>query len=252
MLYNGQEIGVEGHPYSTEYLFYPGYRVDYSDQHNLFPFYQRIIEIRNNFGALNSNNYQELSTDNSSYSFAFRRWHEDQNLLTIMNMKSGEANFNVTLPIEELQLDTSVTYYLTDLFNGEVISGSLEELRTINVSVPKFSSKLFLLADSVEIVTDIIDNSESKSIPKDFTLSQNYPNPFNPSTTINYTLPEAGRIKLKVYDAIGREVKELLNEFKSAGNYKIEFESKNLASGIYFYSAQFSNNIVTKKMIIIK
>lgn len=252
MIYNGQEIGVKGHPYSTEYLFLPGYSIDYSDPDNLFPFYQRLIEIRKKYGALNSNNYQELTTDNDNYTFAFRRWSDDQNLFTTMNMRSSSANFNVTIPIDELQLDTANTYYMTDLISGEVISGTLNELENIHISIPKFSSKIFLLADSIEVVTNISENNLAVNIPSEFSLSQNYPNPFNPTTAIEYVLPDKGRIKIKIFDAIGREVKVLVDDVQSKGKYKILFESEGFASGIYFYSAQFKNNIITKKMVIIK
>ncbi|PJB00437.1 MAG: hypothetical protein CO128_00590, partial [Ignavibacteriales bacterium CG_4_9_14_3_um_filter_30_11] len=66
-----------------------------------------------------------------------------------------------------------------------------------------------------------------------YDLAQNYPNPFNPSTVIKYQLPEQGFVTLKIYDILGREVKTLVNEFKSKGRYSINFNAGNLASGVY-------------------
>ena len=86
----------------------------------------------------------------------------------------------------------------------------------------------------------------------DFNLSQNYPNPFNPSTTIKYSIPNAGNISLKVYDVLGKEIATLVNEEKSSGNYEVEFNASNLTSGIYFYQLKAGNFIETKKMILLR
>ena len=95
-----------------------------------------------------------------------------------------------------------------------------------------------------------IDNS--KQVPIAFELIQNYPNPFNPVTTINYNIPKTARVKLIVYDILGREVKTLVNEVKSPGKYYAFFNANNLASGIYFYRLQADNLIKTNKMILLK
>lgn len=88
--------------------------------------------------------------------------------------------------------------------------------------------------------------------PENFSLDQNYPNPFNPVTAISYFLFEKQFISLKVYDVLGNEISELVNEIQNPGSYKIKFESGNLSSGIYFYMLQSENKSVTKKMVIIK
>jgi len=88
--------------------------------------------------------------------------------------------------------------------------------------------------------------------PSDFSLDQNYPNPFNPSTTINFSIPVESFITLDVYNAIGQKVASLVNETKSAGNYKVDFNASNLTSGIYFYKISAGNFTETKKMILMK
>jgi len=95
---------------------------------------------------------------------------------------------------------------------------------------------------------------------KEYHLSQNYPNPFNPITIINYELPasrQGGRItnyvSLKVFDVLGNEVANLVNEKKNPGSYKVEFNGSNLSSGIYFYSLYIEGVInETKKCLLIK
>jgi hypothetical protein len=70
---------------------------------------------------------------------------------------------------------------------------------------------------------------------KDFSLDQNYPNPFNPSTVINYALSEDAKIQIKVYDMLGTEIAELVNETRAAGFYETTFDASNLGSGVYIY-----------------
>ena len=92
----------------------------------------------------------------------------------------------------------------------------------------------------------------SNVIPEKFSLSQNYPNPFNPLTKINFSLPNAGKVTLKVYDILGRTVKELVNEFKDKGVYSVTFDGTGLASGVYFYTIEAGNFKETKKMVLVK
>lgn len=82
--------------------------------------------------------------------------------------------------------------------------------------------------------------------------SEAYPNPFNPTTIISYTLPTDEKVVIKVYDIIGREVTELVNEFKAAGKYTIQFNGNNLSSGVYFYSITAGNYKLVKKIMLTK
>lgn len=85
-----------------------------------------------------------------------------------------------------------------------------------------------------------------------YSLSQNYPNPFNPSTTISYSIKEAGLVQLKVFDILGKEVTELVNKNQEPGNYNLTFDASNLPSGIYFYRLTSGNYSAIKKLILLK
>jgi hypothetical protein len=87
---------------------------------------------------------------------------------------------------------------------------------------------------------------------KNFMLYQNFPNPFNPTTIINYSIPKSGLVTIIIYDIHGREIKKLVNEEKSAGNYSLRFSGANLSSGIYFYRMQSGSFVETKKLILLK
>lgn len=95
-------------------------------------------------------------------------------------------------------------------------------------------------------------NIEDEKVPTEFGLSQNYPNPFNPSTRISWQSPVGSHQTLKVYDVLGNEVAVLVDEFKPAGSYEIEFKSDNLASGVYIYRLQTAEFTETKKMVLMR
>ena len=95
-------------------------------------------------------------------------------------------------------------------------------------------------------------NSNQNEIPTRFELFQNYPNPFNPTTSIGFRTPENGSVKLKVYDALGREITILINEELSPGEYNVSWDAVNYPSGVYFYKLESKNYFITKKMLLIK
>jgi uncharacterized protein (TIGR02145 family) len=97
-----------------------------------------------------------------------------------------------------------------------------------------------------------VESNNGKGLPTDYSITQNYPNPFNPSTIINYSVPKAGFVTIKVYDVLGREVVKLVNENKPVGNYSIKFNGNNLPSGIYFYRMESGSFFQTKKLLLVK
>lgn len=97
-----------------------------------------------------------------------------------------------------------------------------------------------------------LNNEAVIGIPDKFSLYQNYPNPFNPTTKINYDISRNGIVTLKLFDNSGREIRTLLNEFKSAGYYTYELDAKDLASGVYYYQLVSDGKFASKKMILLK
>ena len=97
-----------------------------------------------------------------------------------------------------------------------------------------------------------IQNPNGLVSPDGFYLSQNYPNPFNPSTIIRYSLPEKSFANLKIYNSLGKEVSELVNQSQVAGSYEVEWNASALPSGIYFYRLSAGEYAETKKMSLIK
>jgi hypothetical protein len=110
-------------------------------------------------------------------------------------------------------------------------------------------------------ILSVTNNEESSQKPDSFVLHQNYPNPFNPSTNIRFTIAsnviesvakQSNFVTLKVYDLMGKEVANLVNEEKSPGEYKVRFDASGLTSGIYLYKLESNGFSLTKKMLLLK
>lgn len=107
---------------------------------------------------------------------------------------------------------------------------------------------LFLFQKGATAVENPITN-----LPQGYGLLQNYPNPFNPTTTISFNLQRRSRVSITVYDMLGQQVAELLNEVREAGQSSIQFDGSNHSSGLYLYKMQIDNKqIFTKKMMLLK
>jgi photosystem II stability/assembly factor-like uncharacterized protein len=145
-------------------------------------------------------------------------------------------------------LQTSLTLneviYNVEFFNPNISYGT--NLNHIYQTIDGWVT--YLIVDSA--FTGI---NEQKDIPMEYYLEQNYPNPFNPTTTINYSIPKAGNVVMKVYDILGNEIKVLVNEEKPTGKYSFSFTpNSTMLSGIYFYQLISGNFSKTKKMLFIK
>ena len=155
------------------------------------------------------------------------------------------------------------------IHNGQLSVGYYEKIGFVNGNGNSNSPKNYSFTDSNPIGGSKfqyrlkqIDNDGqyeySKTIevnfdaPKKFELSQNYPNPFNPVTTIRFSLPEGGNVKLTLYNPLGQEIKTMVNEYKESGTHIINFDASDLNSGMYIFKLESDSFIQTKKMILLK
>ena len=106
--------------------------------------------------------------------------------------------------------------------------------------------------------TTSINDDNSNTVPVAYELKQNYPNPFNPSTTIEAAIPVRSTVSIKVFNLLGQEVANLLNEVRDAGSVKVNFNASNLSSGVYFYRLEATpvdsgvKTVKSKKMLLVK
>ena len=127
----------------------------------------------------------------------------------------------------------------------------VEEDRSLGVHNPAFAYSL--LAASIQQIDgttgiELINNT----MPDSYVLTQNYPNPFNPSTQIRFSIPEQTNVKLLIYDVLGREVSQLVDQVMQAGTYSFSWDAKGYSSGVYFYKLQTDNFVKVKKMMLLK
>ena len=92
----------------------------------------------------------------------------------------------------------------------------------------------------------------SNDMPNEIILQQNYPNPFNPSTNISFSIPEAQKVSLILYDMLGRQIDVLTQGLHSAGEHSYRFNAAKLASGVYVYQLHTNSGVFSKKMTLIK
>lgn len=104
----------------------------------------------------------------------------------------------------------------------------------------------------LNIIYNAVLAVNNQQVPVKFELGQNYPNPFNPITRIKYSVPKQSFVSIKIYDVLGREVKTLVNEMRTAGNYEVDFNASYLASGVYFYRMESGDFSDVKKFVLLK
>ncbi|MBK7380039.1 MAG: T9SS type A sorting domain-containing protein [Ignavibacteriales bacterium] len=101
-----------------------------------------------------------------------------------------------------------------------------------------------------QTLTDVED--QPAVYPSEFLLEQNFPNPFNPGTKISWQSPAGSWQTLKIYDVLGNEIATLVNEYREAGSYEINFDASSFSSGVYYYQLKAGNFIETRKMILLR
>ncbi len=188
---------------------------------------------------------------------------------TTYNIKSFFKNEGSSYTVNDIKVKISTNYIaikqiVPDTINISSIApkATAETTDDVNITVDSRFNGLFKFNFEImsngwtywkDTVSQVATGINEKILsPIDFSLSQNYPNPFNPNTTINFIIPKSSFVNLSVYDILGRKISTLVNEEKTAGNYKVDFNAINLPSGIYFYNLQAGSLIKSKKMILLK
>ncbi len=103
-----------------------------------------------------------------------------------------------------------------------------------------------------KLLNEPLTSVDDDKVVNNFELMQNYPNPFNPTTKIEYRIPVKGKVTLKIFDSIGQTVQILVNDYKAAGSYSVNFDGSKYSSGVYFYQLQYNDKQITKKMNLVK
>ena len=166
------------------------------------------------------------------------------------------------LPSSWMDMTRNYYHVLTNSNGDSLINLSENQLAFATTNYPDGEYCIFVEArdqygnatiDSmnVKFKNGLTNVAEGKNQPiSKFELLQNYPNPFNPSTSIRYSIPESGKVTLRIYDFLGREISTLVDEFQKSGGYAVNFDGKDLASGIYFYELKLGQFSEVRKMMV--
>lgn len=172
---------------------------------------------------------------------------------------SAGADFSTPLFTIESDDDGSATaltgtYAVIDstLKDLGVLSGESIDLKWTVMAVASDSTRMAENSLNISFTTMIGVSNEPEELPLTFKLNQNYPNPFNPTSTIQFTLPQSGDVRLDVFTITGQLVTTLVNTRMGSGEHSVTFDGSNLASGVYIYRIMAGKNIQTKRMTLIK
>jgi|GEM_PF-3835831 len=183
--------------------------------------------------------------ENQNYSEAVNNMLSIKDNMTLNSDIEKENLFNLGYAYQNYMNDkTNASIYLNELINKYPDDLITQQAKLLLGEENNSDQQNNMVKKTTE---DNIIN-----LPNDFALTQNYPNPFNPTTIISYQIPTNGFVLLKVFDALGREVKTLVNESKGKGSYNVSFNASSLPSGIYFYQLRAGDYISTKKMVLLK
>ncbi|MEW6510571.1 MAG: alpha-amylase family glycosyl hydrolase [Bacteroidota bacterium] len=271
MVYAGQEIG-RGYGISNFDVRRRGV-INWGDSAGLFlmPHYQKLAQIKKQYPAFTTQSMVRATTDFSGV-YAYTRPFAGGNGVVVANFESTPHSATVTLTATGATptvagVTDGVAYTATDLYNGNetqsvVFSGGVA---TLPVNIAAFGSAVFVLDTIAHTLTlpslTAVDEPAASDLPGSPVLEQNYPNPFNPTTTIQYVVPSAGEVSLKVFDLMGREVATLVEGHSSSGRFTVAWDARTdggraVASGIYFYRLRApgvsGESVIVRKMMVLR
>jgi hypothetical protein len=205
--------------------------------------------------SINSSGFSGGVYDKTERAYKISRDSESANELNFtINAGSNSSVYNPCIVIKNW--DSEVTLKV----DGEIIpfrqgiEMNSDEVPSLVVWFRRESSSPISVSITDILYTDVNDNKDSPF--RQFSLFQNYPNPFNPSTKIKFQLPETADVKLEIYDVLGRKIRTIVSELKTAGSYSVIWDGKdhygnNISSGVYFYKLKASKFVDVKKMLLL-
>lgn len=243
----------------------------------LLPTYTRGLSFRltvrdNNSGG-GGVNYEFMQFNVTDSAGPFKVTQPDSNVSWNSNLpqivtwnvaKTDTTSVNCQSVNIKLSTNGGLNYQVTLVSNTPNDGSQIVDLLSINsvqarIKVEAADNIFFDISNVNFALSNLVSvNSIDTEVPVDFFLAQNFPNPFNPETIINYSVPELSKVKLTIYDALGKEVNTLLNTSQNAGQYKINWDGKDflgidVPSGVYFYNLNAGNSFnQTKKMFLVR
>lgn len=266
MVYAGQEVGFGNG--LNEFTGRRG-KVNFEDPDKdiVQKLYQKLAYIREKFPAFWTQRLVRLNqADNSIYTFS-RPW-ADENALVAVNLANAPRNFILTLNASTVEFSGGLKPNM-NLVVSELLTGTINTLvadasgaAQFTVTLPAYGAAIYMVATTPKSISvpDIptgVAEPVNTALPQQFALHQNYPNPFNPETTIQFNLPHAAAIKLRVFNLLGAEVLTLLDEPMPAGRHTFKWDGKGayqqpVGSGVYLLKLEADNEVLVRKMLLVR
>ena len=242
------QFGELGYDFSIDYNGRVGNKPikwDYLDdvnRKNLYKTYAALNKLKREYLTFSTTNFT-LDVASTIKTIKLTHWSMDAVIV---------GNFGIASTIASPVFQYNGKWY--DYFSGDSIT---VENSTVSITLNPGEFHIYTSKKLPTPEADILLSTENnENVPTVFSLEHNYPNPFNPSTTIKYSIASnikfGGNVKLIVYDVLGRQVKTLVNEKATPGEYIVQFDAGDLSSGIYFYTISAGGFYQTKKMILLK
>ncbi len=239
-----------------------------------YPAYFREVTILNDTIMTNGKHYFNMNSDffrqEGDSVFLFDTFLDDEYLIfdfaagvgdTITNFQYAENDtLQIILTYKFINgeyLGVSGNYYSffinqTKLIDDEISLSVFDSLGIIEHNSMWVDENLSGAVINGKIYGNVTNVEDQDEMIQGFYLNQNFPNPFNPLTTISYSLDVNSFVNLDVYNILGQKVENIVNDFQTSGDYKINFNANDLPSGIYFYKLVSNNRVLVKKMSIVK
>ena len=253
MVYHGQEVGFGDVPGDERRV-----PVQWETPENgrFARAYQRLVHARRQFEAFGTQELITIHTIKSVYGYV--RPLEDANAVVAINFSSAPQTVTLN-PSAAVRMSTDgpVPYY--DIFADTMATTT----GTFTTTIPPYETVVYITSEDPGFTVPDLPalpfgavyvgvESEAAETPFAFRLEPNYPNPFNPVTTIRYAVPEAGPVRLDVFDLLGRRVAVLVDGFRAAGSHTAVFDAARLPSGTYLYRLRAAGRVETRTMVLVK
>jgi glycosidase len=250
LIYAGQEVGETSRRGKINW--------NRTGAENIFAFYQRLSAIRKTFSTFRSPEIKRIASGASSV-YAYLRPKLNENGFGMVNFSSTSVTATLAISEADLRLSsdslrTGVTYYLNDVLNDTAYTVTKSSIGNFQIVLSGWGAAALVLADSVIRLVTEVNVPEMVEIPKQLNLFQNYPNPFNPSTTIRFAIPQRTHVTLQIHNLLGRNIRTLINEAKSAGEYTVQWDGreasgKEAASGVYILRMVAGHLVKSMKLV---